>query len=707
MNKNEGELLNNHILSIFRINPKKKFNYRQILIKLPKKENSNQVKKSLFFLEQKKQIKQINPGSYILLKNKKSIKGIFDKTKKGSGYIIQENVDKDVFVSEKNTKKAFDGDFVECVLISNREAEIIKIIKRNKTTFVGVVYIKENKTFVETSSLKDKLSFNIPNNKTANNNDLVVVEFNNWEKELPEGEIIKIIGKKGVVEDEMHAILEEFELPYEFSKELENEAKQLERLQNERETKKRKDLRNITTITIDPDDAKDFDDAISVNQKENSQIEIGIHIADVSHFLQKNTRLDKEAYKRATSVYLVDRVVPMLPEFLSNNLCSLKPNEDKYTFSFVFTFNKEKKIIKEWFGKTVINSNKRLTYNEAQHIIKSKTNIIPLEISLSKKQEKIDTKIKEAIETLNTVAENLREKRREKGSISFNKKEVKFILNKKKEPIKTILKKSLEANKLVEEFMLLANKKVAEVFVKNKQLKGVYRIHDQPDEQKIITLERVIKKLGYNQQLKNTNNLNTQLNSLLKQTNNSPEQNLIDTLVIRSMSKAKYSTNNIGHFGLAFEKYTHFTSPIRRYPDVIVHRILEGILMNQTPNQKDLEEESVHCSHREERATKAERASIKYMQVKYMSSKINQNFVGIISGITERGIFIETTENKCEGFIRIKDIPNDYFVYNEEEFLLLGRHTKEEYRLGDEVLIKVKSTNEDKKQIDFILKEKL
>ena len=605
------------------------------------------------------------------------------------------------------TKKAFDGDFVECVLISNREAEIIKIIKRNKTTFVGVVYIKENKTFVETSSLKDKLSFRVPNNKTANKNDLVVVEFNNWEKELPEGEIVKIIGKKGVVEDEMHAILEEFELPYEFSKELENEAKQLERLQNERETKKRKDLRNITTITIDPDDAKDFDDAISVNQKENSQTEIGIHIADVSHFLQKNTRLDKEAYKRATSVYLVDRVVPMLPEFLSNNLCSLKPNEDKYTFSFVFTFNKENKIIKEWFGKTVINSNKRLTYNEAQHIIKSKKNIIPLEISLSKKQEKIDTKIKEAIETLNTVAENLRKKRREKGSISFNKKEVKFILNKKKEPIKTILKKSLEANKLVEEFMLLANKKVAEVFVKNKQLKGVYRIHDQPDEQKIITLERVIKKLGYNQQLKNTNNLNTQLNSLLKQTNNSPEQNLIDTLVIRSMSKAKYSTNNIGHFGLAFEKYTHFTSPIRRYPDVIVHRILEGILMNQTPNQKDLEEESIHCSHREERATKAERASIKYMQVKYMSSKINQNFVGIISGITERGIFIETTENKCEGFIRIKDIPNDYFVYNEEEFLLLGRHTKEEYRLGDEVLIKVKSTNEDKKQIDFILKEKL
>ena len=505
----------------------------------------------------------------------------------------------------------------------------------------------------------------------------------------------------------MHAILEEFELPYEFSKELENEAKQLKRLQNERETKKRKDLRNITTITIDPDDAKDFDDAISVNQKENNLIEIGIHIADVSHFLQKNTRLDKEAYKRATSVYLVDRVVPMLPEILSNNMCSLKPNEDKYTFSFVFTFNKENKIIKEWFGKTVINSNKRLTYNEAQHIIKSKTNIIPLEIALSKKQEKIDTKIKEAIETLNTVAEKLREKRREKGSISFNKKEVKFVLNKKKEPIKTILKKSLEANKLVEEFMLLANKKVAEVFVKNKQTKGVYRIHDQPDEQKIITLERVVKKLGYKQQLKNTKNLNSQLNSLLKQTNNSPEQNLIDTLVIRSMSKAKYSTNNIGHFGLAFEKYTHFTSPIRRYPDVIVHRILEGILMNQIPNQKGLEEQSVHCSHREERATKAERASIKYMQVKYMSSKINQNFVGIISGITERGIFIETKENKCEGFIRIKDIPNDYFVYNEGEFLLLGRHTKEEYRLGDEVLIKVKSTNEDKKQIDFILKEKL
>ena len=707
MYEKEEDLLNKEILSVFKNNQKRKFNYKQVLFKLKSKVNSKDIKKSLFFLEKEKKIKQINSGSYILLKPIKMVKGFLDKTKKGSGFLVQENIENDLFISEKNINKAFDGDLVECEIISNREAKILKIIERKKINFVGSVVLKDNKTHVDVSSQKEKVSFIVSNKEKAKEKEIVVIEFSKWEKEFPEGKIIKIIGEKGIVENEIHAILEEYELPYEFSEELNKEATKLEKLQCDSEIKKRKDLRNITTITIDPEDAKDFDDAISVNKKDNNLIEIGIHIADVSFFLRKNTLLDNEAFKRATSVYLVDRVVPMLPESLSNKLCSLRPNEEKLTFSAIFTFDENYKIIKEWFGKTVINSNKRLTYEEAQYVISNKSNIIPKEISLSKKEEILENEIKNAIETLNKIANNLRNKRSQEGSITFNKKEVKFILNKEKEPINTILKESLDANKLVEEFMLLANRKVAEVFDKNKKAKGIYRIHDYPDDQKIATLERVVKKLGYNQQLKHANNIHKEINDLLKKVQNTPEQNLIDTLVIRSMSKAKYSSNNIGHFGLAFKKYTHFTSPIRRYPDVIVHRILENILLKQSVEHKNVEENCLHCSKREEVATKAERTSIKYMQVKYMSKQINKRFVGTISGLMERGIFVETKKSKCEGFIRIKDIPNDYFVFNEKEFLLYGRKTKEEYRLGDEVMVKVIGTNEDKKQIDFALIEKL
>ncbi|MDA9107051.1 ribonuclease R [Flavobacteriaceae bacterium] len=707
MYKKEEDLLNKEILSVFKNNQKRKFNYKQILFKLKSKVNSKDIKKSLFFLEKEKKIKQISSGSYILLKPIKTVKGFLDKTKKGSGFLVQENIEKDLFISEKNINKAFDGDLVECEIISNREAKILKIIERKKINFVGLVVLKDNKIHVDVSSQKEKVSFIVSNKEKAKEKNIVVIEFSKWEQEFPEGKVIKIIGEKGIVENEIHAILEEYELPYEFSEVLNKEAIKLEKLQCDSEIKKRKDLRNTTTITIDPEDAKDFDDAISVNKKDNNLIEIGIHIADVSFFLRKNTLLDNEAFKRATSVYLVDRVVPMLPESLSNKLCSLRPNEEKLTFSAIFTFDENYKIIKEWFGKTVINSNKRLTYEEAQYVISNKSNIIPKEISLSKKEEILENEIKNAIETLNKIANNLRNKRSQEGSITFNKKEVKFILNKEKEPINTILKESLDANKLVEEFMLLANRKVAEVFDKNKKAKGIYRIHDYPDDQKIATLERVVKKLGYNQQLKHTNNIHKEINDLLKKVQNTPEQNLIDTLVIRSMSKAKYSSNNIGHFGLAFKKYTHFTSPIRRYPDVIVHRILENILLKQSVEHKKVEEDCLHCSKREEVATKAERTSIKYMQVKYMSKQINKRFVGTISGLMERGIFVETKKSKCEGFIRIKDIPNDYFVFNEKEFLLYGRKTKEEYRLGDEVVVKVIGTNEDKKQIDFALIEKL
>ena len=706
MKKKDNNLLSNHLLSFFKKSPKKKYNYRQLLSQLPYQVKNNEVKEALFLLEQRKKIKQINPGSYILNKTNKTLEGYLDKTNNGSGYIVRKEVEKDVYVSEKNMLNAFDGDLVQFVMISNREAKIINIKKRKKINFVGVTKIISNKLFVSTTGKKDKVDFIINEQKTIKENQLVVVGFLNWNNQYPEAKIIKIIGEQGLVDNEIHAILQEYNLPYEFSNDLIKEAESLKKLQNKEETKKRKDLRDINTITIDPDDAKDFDDAISVEIKQN-KIEIGIHIADVSHFLKKDSILDKEAYKRGTSVYLVDRVVPMLPESLSNNLCSLRPKEDKYTFSALFTFNKKFQIEEQWFGKAVINSNQRLSYNEAQYIIENNTVIIPKEVSLSREMHHIEKEIKDSIILLNKIATDLRAKRINKGSILFNKKEVKFILNNEKEPIDTIVKESKASNKLVEEFMLLANKKVAEIFLKQKNKKNIYRIHDHPDEEKLMALERIIKNLGYKNRFESYKNLHQNINDLLKKVEKTPEKNLIDTLVIRSMSKAKYSSQNIGHFGLSFEKYTHFTSPIRRYPDVIVHRNLENILNNSQKQNKNLEDQCLYLSSREELSTKAERSSIKFMQVKYMSSKINKKYTGVVSGIMERGVFIEIKKNKCEGFIKAKDIPGDYFVFKEKEFLMMGRNTKEEYRLGDEVLVKVKGVNENKKQIDFLLLEKL
>ena len=701
MSKKKTSSYNTSIINVFKkISNKKKLNFRQIKSRL-NESNIILIKKSLDTLEKQGVFKQVNPGSYVL-NQKKIVSGIIDKTKKGSGYLIVENNEKDFFISEKNINKALNGDTVECVKITNREVKVIKIVKRKKQRYVGVVFTENNQKFIDYNSNKDKVVFLCRDN-SIKNNDIVVFEIFKWENNIPEANALKALGEKGNVNNEIHAILEEFELPYEFDNNLIKEAELLKDFQNKKEDLKRKCFKNITTFTIDPADAKDFDDAISVNKINNETIEIGVHIADVSHFLKENTILDKEAEKRATSVYLVDRVVPMLPEEISNNLCSLNPREDKYAFSAVFTF-KNDVIIKEWFGKTVINSNERLSYKEAQFVIDNKKRTIPLSVSLNGKTKEINKEIEEGIYVINKLAKKLREERHNKGSISFNKKEVKFVLNKEKEPIKTIIKESLAANKLIEEFMLLANKKVASLFIKHKN--GLFRIHDYPDDQKIIILEKIIKKLGYKLSLRDSKNINNQLNLLLKQTENTPEKNLIDTLVIRSMSKAKYSTKNIGHFGLSFDKYTHFTSPIRRYPDVLVHRELERILSNNKKDQ-NLEKLCLHCSSREEIATKAERASIKFMQVKFMSKNINKSYEGVISGIMERGIFVEATENKCEGFIRIKDIPGDYFSFLENEMLLLGRHTKEEYRLGDKVLIKVLAVNQSKKQIDFSLIEKM
>lgn len=689
----------NLILEVLKNNPKKGFNFRQLKV-IIKEKNEKLIKRSLQNLSFNNYILEVSPGKFLLNKSN-YIEGKIDKTKKGSAYLISKDHDKDFYIKQENIKNALNGDLVSCLTINSKEVKVVDVIKRNKKQYVGSVFYKNSKQYVEYNSNKDNIIFNIKN-KTLNENDIIVFKIKDWSGLAPHAEMVKTLGQKGEVNNEIHAILEEFELPYEFEEKHIKEAKELKLLQNKTEDKKRKDLTNITTFTIDPDNAKDFDDAISFKQINEDVFEIGIHIADVSHFLKESTLLDLEAQKRATSVYLVDRVVPMLPETISNNLCSLNPKENKYAFSVLFVFD-NRKLIKEWFGKTIINSNERFSYNEAQYIIENNSNIIPQEISLNKKEKNISFDVIKAIIKINEIAETLREKRHQQGSISFNKTEVGFVLDKNKNPIKTKIKKQLQANRLIEEYMLLANKKVAELFTKEKR--GIFRTHDFPDDEKIITLERITKKLGYKTRLKDTKNLNKELNLLLKQTEGTPEKNLIDTLVIRSMSKAKYSTKNIGHFGLNFEKYTHFTSPIRRYPDVIVHRELEEIL-NKKKTKKDLEKKCLHSSKREEIATKAERASIKFMQVKYMSTKTGRVFNGIISGINDKGVFVETEESKAEGFIQIKNVPGDYFIYNEKEMLLLGRHTKEEYRLGDSIKIKVEGVNEKKNQINFTLLEK-
>ena len=699
MRKKKTIKYDNLILEVLKNNPKKGFNFRQLKA-IIKEKNEKLIKRSLQNLSYNSYILEVSPGKFLLNKSN-YVEGEIDKTKKGSAYLISKEHDKDFYIKQENIKNALNGDLVSCLIINSKEVKVVDVIKRNKKQYVGSVFFQNNNQFVEYNSNKDNIIFNIKN-KTLNENDIIVFKIKDWTGSTPYAEMVKNLGQKGEVNNEIHAILEEFELPYVFEEKHIKEAKELKLLQNKTEDKKRKDLTKITTFTIDPDNAKDFDDAISFKQIKKNVFEIGIHIADVSHFLKENTQLDLEAQKRATSVYLVDRVVPMLPETISNNLCSLNPKENKYAFSVLFVFD-NRKLIKEWFGKTIINSNERFSYNEAQYIIENKSNIIPKEISLNKKEKNISFEIIKAIIKINEIAETLREKRHQQGSISFNKTEVGFVLDKNKNPIKTKIKKQLQANKLIEEYMLLANKKVAELFTKEK--KGIFRIHDYPDDEKIITLERITKKLGYKTQLRDSKNLNTQLNLLLKQTQGSPEKNLIDTLVIRSMSKAKYSTKNIGHFGLNFEKYTHFTSPIRRYPDVIVHRELEEIL-NKKKTKKDLEKKCLHSSKREEIATKAERASIKFMQVKYMSTKIGRVFNGTISGINDRGLFVESEESKAEGFIQIKNVPGDYFIYNEKEMLLIGRHTKEEYRLGDSIKIKVDGVNEIKNQINYTLLEK-
>ena len=637
--------------------------------------------------------------------------GVLDVSVRGVAAVVCEGLGEKIHL--ENIGQYLHNDIVEVYVFSRRKknkyyGEITRLVKRDKNEYVGKIEISEKFSFVIIDNKRIHVDIFVPISfiNNAKNNDKVLVKITEWRKnsQSPNGIIKKVLGTEGEHNTEIHSILAEYGLPYDFEKEIKDYANNIDTTINFKEVSKRRDFRKELTFTIDPVDAKDFDDAISFKKLSKNSYEIGVHIADVSHYLQPNTILDNEAFNRATSVYLVDRVVPMLPEILSNKACSLRPNEEKYTFSAVFIIEKNK-VINEWFGKTIINSNYRFSYEEAQEIIETKNNIIRKEVSLNNKEYSVSNNVKEAVLKLNEIASYMRKERMNSGAISFDKKEVRFSINKDKEPTGVYVKESKESNKLVEEFMLLANRKVSEyIGKKNKKNIFIYRVHDLPDESKIKALKEVAKSLGYNLDISSRKRMSESLNKILKKIKGKKEQSLIESLAIRSMSKAEYTTKNIGHYGLAFDYYSHFTSPIRRYPDVIVHRLLEQYLNKENPSGHEIYNSACdHCTQREILATKAERDSIKFMQIKYMQDKKNKKFNGVISGITDWGIFVEIVENKCEGMIPVRDLKGDYYIYNKDEHSLIGKKTKIKYQLGDSVQVQVKHADLIKKQLDFIL----
>jgi ribonuclease R len=716
--KKTDRSIRGRVLTVFKEHPGKSFNYKQIAAKLniSDTQKRNAIIKALGQLNAQKIIKQTDPGKYVLLVNKKDyIEGTIEMTSSGNAYLLMPEDEEDIFIARRNTNRALDGDRVLVYQIrkrnnGKREGEVVEILERASQDYVGILDRKKDFGFVNTRASRIFTDFFIEKEELKNyeHGDKVIVHFKDWPKRAssPFGMIIKSFGKPGELDTEMHAIMFEYGFADAFPPEVESFAQQLDLGIDPKEISKRKDFRNKTTFTIDPITAKDFDDALSFTPLSNGKTEIGIHIADVSHYVQPNSILDEEAYERGTSVYLVDRVVPMLPEILSNGACSLRPQEEKYTFSAVFTVNDKMQIEKEWFGKTLILSDHRFSYEEVQYILDSGEPTVSQEVSLNKKEYKVSKEIFTALNKLDTFAKILRKKRMSNGALSFDRVEVKFNLDQENNPESIFFKSSRDAHKLVEEFMLLANRRVAEFIGKQKPKKPfVYRVHDLPDEDKLANLKTIANNLGYQLNLE-TKKVNNSLNNLLKETHGQNEQELIDTLTIRCMSKAVYTIDNIGHYGLAFDYYTHFTSPIRRYPDVLVHRLLEFYMQgHEKTNPVALEEACTHSSNREQLATKAERDSIKYMQVKFMQDKIDQGFDGLISGVTDRGMYVEIIENKCEGMVKVSEIKGDYFTYDEKSHSLVGDRTNKIYQLGDPVRVIVKKAELIKRQLDFILEE--
>ena len=690
--------LKTEVLAVFYADPQKLYNYRQLARQLNIKDADTMrlINVVLDELCETDKLDQIQRGKYKLKTRGSFATGKVELQPQGFGFVHSEEIDQPILISQRNLNHAMDGDLVKVYLFARRkkhypEGEVEEVIERAKSTFVGTIEQSGHYTFLDPVG---KVGFDlfIPANKLngAKHGQKVIGRITEWPARAknPFGEVVEILGKAGDNETEMHAILAEFDLPLRFPESVLKAAERINMDISEEEITTRKDMRDVTTFTIDPEDAKDFDDALSVKQISDGLWEVGVHIADVSHYVKSDSILDEEAYNRATSVYLVDRVVPMLPEKLSNGVCSLRPNEDKLCFSAVFKMNTQADVIERWFGRTVIHSNRRFTYDEAQDVIETGKGDLKTEIL-----------------KMHEFAQMLRARRFKEGSIAFDRVEVKFNIDEKGVPLSVYFKETKESNMLIEEFMLLANREVAEFIGKARNKRTfVYRVHDKPDPEKLTNFNHFIKKFGYNIKTTSPRSISSSMNKLMEQVKGRGEQNVVEALAVRAMAKAEYTTRNIGHYGLGFDYYTHFTSPIRRYPDVMVHRLLERYLDGgRSVNGQKYEEYCKHSSEMETKAANAERSSIKYKQVEFMKDKIGEVFSGVISGITDWGLYVELDENKCEGMVPIRELDDDFYIFDEKNYCLTGRHTHRAYQLGEKVKVEIMRANMERKQLDFKL----